>query len=138
MGDQIAIEFGLPPWSPARDAELIKTYNFYDVPLIGILRQGGMDHLFLCLEGEVEPVSLWVYTRLEVRDIEQIESAPDIRMATLTFLMSRPVLVAIAKEDEGIVAAEYIQHPERHEDLFQAVLAANASLARDLEQLRAI
>lgn len=46
MSDQIAIEQGQLPWSPAAGAEFVRTLHVYDMPLIGVIRQGGSLHLY--------------------------------------------------------------------------------------------
>lgn len=135
MSDQIAIELGLPPWRPADDAELVRTYNFYDVPLIGVIRQGGMDHLFACLEGHVAPVSVWAYTRLDEDEVAELEKTSDLRASIMAMLGNRPVVVALARDGEGILAAELVRHPEGHAHLVEAALAANKVLTDELAEL---
>lgn len=136
MADQIAIEVGLAPWKPAPDAELIKTYNYYDVPLIGVLRQGRTDHLFWCLEGHVEPVSVWVYTRVENSDVAALEKAGDINETLRGLMGNRSVVVALAKEGEGIVAAGLIRNSGEFKNVVEAALAANDDFGRELQQLQ--
>lgn len=135
VSDQIVIELGLPPWRPAEDTEVVQTLNFYEVPLIGVIRQGGMDHLFACLEGHVERVSVWAYTRVDEEDLAGFEGSTDPLTAVMEVFGSRPVVVALAREGEGIVATELVRDPKGHQHLVEAALAANKELTDELAEL---
>lgn len=77
MSDLIRLGYGARPWQPSPDAELVAEYQFYDIPLSGILRQGGLEYLFLCLDGAEANVSLWWYTQVTAERRQWLESAPD-------------------------------------------------------------
>lgn len=94
-----------------------------------------MDHLFACLEGHVAPVNVWAYTRLDEDEIGELGSTSDLRASIMAMFGNRPVVVALARDGEGIVAAELVRHPEGHADLVDAALAANKALTDELSEL---
>jgi hypothetical protein len=104
MSDLIDIHIGALPWKPTPDTKLIKTFNYYDMPLSGILTQHGQDHLFRCVEGQVDPSNLWIYTPLEPADLELLAEADDLH-AALTAITTdgRAVALAVNEESRGVV-----------------------------------
>ncbi len=73
MSDLIRLEHGRQPWKPTPDTELVVEYQYYDVPLSGILRQHGIEYLFACLDGENETLSLWLFIAVSPGQREALE-----------------------------------------------------------------
>src|SRR3546814_6934174 len=51
MRPVISVQRGAVPWQPANDAELVATFNKFNVPTLGVVRQAGVEYLFLCVSG---------------------------------------------------------------------------------------
>lgn len=122
MSPQIAIEQGREPWAPAADAELVRTLHVYDMPLIGVIRQGGSVHLFRCIEGHVDAKNLWAYTALDDGDVAALETASQDALddAIDAVVDGRPVVVALSREGDGILASALVREPGRHAFLLHA------------------
>lgn len=103
MADTIHVERWCPPWQPSRDAELIETLNYYDMPLVGIVRQHGVDYLFSCITGHTEPIHSWAYVLLTAGDRERIrEASPEqLRDIVQELLSTGPMVLAIASDESG-------------------------------------
>lgn len=135
MSDQIAIEQGRHPWSPARDADLVEVLHFYDIPLIGVIREGGSFHLFRCIEGQVDPSSLWAYTRLSETEFETVRSASpaDLDDAIDSVSQGRPAVVALADEDRGVLVSALVPDPTKHRSLLHAAREALRALSTEVD-----
>jgi hypothetical protein len=124
MADMINIELGAMPWEPTRDSELVETYDYWDQPLAGVIRQHGQAFLFDCLKGVAESESLWAYTPLIGLNQEGLHGAvSDIRRLIREELRhAGGVTLALEREGSGIVATrqgdgQFVQF--RHEDDLQ-------------------
>jgi hypothetical protein len=136
MSAQIAIEQGREPWAPAADAELVRTLHVYDMPLIGVIRQGGSLHLFRCIEGHVDAMNLWAYTPLDPEDdLAALESAsPDMLDDVIDGVVEgRPVVVALSREADGILASALVREPGRHATLLHAAREALRTLSEEID-----
>lgn len=135
MSEQIAIEQGREPWSPAADAELVRTLHQYDMPLIGVIRQGGSLHLFRCIEGHVDASNLWAYTALTDADLAVLDAAgPDELDDVIdTVVEGRPVVVALSHEGDGVLASALVREPGRHATLLHAAREALRSLSAEID-----
>ena len=136
MSDRIAIEQGRPPWLPAADAEPVETLHTYDMPLVGVVRQGGMLHLFRCIEGHTDSSNLWAYTSIGADEVEKLRaSGPDSFDDVLQKVTARRVVVlALARENEGITLSALVPHPERYPSLLHAAGAALQEAAAEVDE----
>ncbi|HUF83429.1 MAG TPA: hypothetical protein VMQ81_02440 [Acidimicrobiia bacterium] len=104
--EHIAIEQGRQPWTPSPGSETVDTFHFYDLPLIGIVRQAQQLHLFRCLEGHTNPYSLWAYVNVSPDEAAQLRvAAPNEEFDDVVGALTarRPTVVALAHETGGIV-----------------------------------
>lgn len=133
MADFIAVTPGSSPWRPTAEAELVAEYEYYDVPLCGVVRQHGVDYLFQCLFGATEKVSFWMYMLVsdrERRRLEAAESPEAFDRLVWDAEIDRPVVMALALEEVGIVAHRAVAGHDK-----DAVLEAVTELANELGQL---
>lgn len=104
----VQLQRGMRPWQPTSASELVETYDFYDMPLMGVIDQGGRKYLFQCLAGQVEPFSLWSYVPLTTDDIAYLEEVDGERFASRVLAFEeRTTHFAAAlnlDDDIGIVA----------------------------------
>ena len=107
MAERIAIAQGLQPWLPAENAELVETLHHYDMPLIGVVRQGNALHLFRCIEGHVDSTQLWAYTRLTPEELDELRAAgPDDLDAVVERLVAgKPTVLALADDERGLTVS---------------------------------
>lgn len=75
MSDQIRLEAGHQPWKPSSSSKIVVEYQYYDIPLSGVLEQEGQEYLFVCMDGADENVSVWWYTLINPEQRELIEGA---------------------------------------------------------------
>jgi hypothetical protein len=133
MADVLQVQHGAAPWRPAQDAEAVTEFEYYDVPLSGVVRQHNVDYLFLCAEGATESVSLWLY--LHVTDSERdllagAETPEEFDGMVDAMELDRPAVLAVAGEGRGILAYRVI--PAADEG---SVKQALRELAEELERL---
>lgn len=109
MADLINIVPGRPPWQPGYDTELTDTFDFHDVPLTGIVAQHGIEYLFQCLIGEMEPLSYWLYTILlpgEAKDLRTEPSDPaDWSRRLVGVAWDHPGVLAVASDALGVLSS---------------------------------
>lgn len=134
MGDYLQIQEGLRPWCPAPEANVVTTYNFYDVPTSGVLEHHGSKYVFLCVEGVAHPASIWTYTFADDSELAALDEIPgeELYDAVLAFMADRPSMVAIALEGPGVIAATY-QEPRSDAPAMGLVHETVDALLRDLE-----
>ena len=108
MTDTIHVEIEGLPWHPSEDVEGTRALYEFEVPLVGIVRQHAVDYLFQCIAGEIEPVNLWAYTRLEPGEAEVLEATSDVeefREHVRAYSRGRNAVLALAVEGLGIVSS---------------------------------
>jgi hypothetical protein len=107
MAERIAIEQGRQPWLPSEDAEMVETLHHYDMPLIGVIRQGESLHLFRCIDGHVDSTQVWAYTRIAPEELEALRAAgPDDLDGLIDEVVSgKPAVLALADEDRGLTVS---------------------------------
>ncbi|HEY9564766.1 MAG TPA: hypothetical protein VIR30_13450 [Nocardioides sp.] len=110
MRPVISVQRGAVPWQPANDAELVATFNKFNVPTIGVVRQDGVEYLFRCVSGHGSVVTAWTYGRLDHDRRAAIEAAEGREAidAALRSAARFPAVLAIVAEGFGIVASETI------------------------------
>jgi hypothetical protein len=102
MSDLLLPEQGARPWLPASNATALEILNEYDVPLSGLVEQGGTTYLYTCLFGELEDLNIWAYARLDEAEVERITSLLDDELGAAIdqALADRMLIVAIASDYE--------------------------------------
>lgn len=99
MADLIELHQGMVPWEAG--GELERVYHQYDMPLIGIVSQFGVDYLFQCLTGQLDPFNLWAYTIVSRHEQKELASAsgPEFDDLIGSILHSRAGVLAVAIDD---------------------------------------
>lgn len=108
MAELIRIERWSRPWEPAKDARLVETLNYYDMPLSGIVEQGGDRYLFMCLAGQIGTTHLWAYRALADQDLSRLEGAdgPEALGTVMGELLEQgPLTIVVASDEEGVFGA---------------------------------
>jgi hypothetical protein len=102
MSDLLLPEQGARPWLPASNVTALEILNEYDVPLSGLVEQGGTAYLYACLFGELEDLNIWAYARLNEAEVERLRSLVDDDLGTVIdeALADRMLIVAIASDYE--------------------------------------
>lgn len=143
MGDFIRLQHGAPPWEGSGHPDHhVETYHFHDIPLIGLIRQDGVNYLFRCLAGQVEPFNLWSYTLIEPSEIAALEAVSDVREFDehVMRVALRPGVVAASIDGFGIVASRQVydwSDPHGYlEPLFEEIRAFGQRLQDDVEAHR--
>jgi hypothetical protein len=140
VGDQISIRPGFDPWRPGPGADLVRTYNYYDMPLVGLIQQSGVLFLFGCLEGQAETENLWAYSLVGDREVEELEanlSSPEkFGSVAREIFSTRPIVVAVAEEGSGIRSSALIEDPQKYSSLLDASIEIFHSIGTDLEHFR--
>jgi hypothetical protein len=103
MADLIHAQKGFSPWKPSAEAELVKQYQYYDIPLAGIIKQHGVRYFFTCVAGKDAPVNYWFYARVSPGEEKAFDSATR-ESFTSAMGWTGPVVMALAIEGPGIVA----------------------------------
>lgn len=106
MTDMIRVEVGAAPWLPATSAEPVREYHYYDFPLSGLVRQNGIEYLFMCTSGQDDPTNFWAYWPLPPKERRYLESAttPDEFSDRLRGLkLHGTAVIALATDTHGIL-----------------------------------
>lgn len=75
MSNQLKLQPGCPPWLPSKDAEQGKIFHYYDVPLVGMVREAATNYLFVCRYRGDDRLSVWMYVHVTDEDIEVLDSS---------------------------------------------------------------
>jgi hypothetical protein len=102
MSDQLRPQQGARPWLPAGDVKSRLVLNEYNIPLVGLIEQDGVTHLYVCLVGELEDVNLWAYAPLDDAEIGRLSSltGDGLDEAINRALTYRTLVVGIASHHE--------------------------------------
>lgn len=102
MSDLLLPEQGARPWLPASNVTALEVLNQYDVPLSGLIEQGGTTYLYACLLGEMEDLNIWAYGRLDEDEVNRLTSLLDDELGAAIdkVLANRMLVVAIASDYE--------------------------------------
>src|SRR6266702_6108604 len=102
MSDLLLPEYGAPPWLPASNVTALEVLNQYDIPLSGLIEQGGTTYLYACLLGEMEDLNIWAYGRLDEDEVSRLTSLLDDELGAAIdeVLANRMLVVAIASDYE--------------------------------------
>ena len=74
MSDLLLLQQGARPWLPADNVTPLEILNEYDIPLSGLIEQGGMTFLYVCLLGELEELNIWAYSHLSEAEVGRLRS----------------------------------------------------------------
>jgi hypothetical protein len=128
VADAILVQPGSKPWQPGdgSSTKLVEVLHEYDVPLVGVVSQCGVDYVFSCLAGEAEPFSLWCYALLSDDDRERLDAAStqDELNELVDELMEPPCVLAAAGEGYGIIASRAVQARGAVEQSIQELVGA--------------
>lgn len=85
--------------------------NRYDAPLVGIIEQDGALHFFECGVGAGAPLSVWWYCTITEGEAAALEAVDVEGLSNLVgeLLRSRRCALALAVEDEGIMAVTHVE-----------------------------
>ncbi|MEH0625997.1 hypothetical protein [Streptomyces stelliscabiei] len=117
MSERIALQLGARPWGPSRSVRMVRELNYYDMPTEGVLKRRFLPsyYFFACIDGVATEYNLWVYvsiTRSEARKLKRLTSS-ELRNFQVGLLVDRPLVVAMAHEDGGIVHQAHVQVSDR-------------------------
>ena len=111
MADTISLLRGDAPWMP-HDSTLEVQFHYHEVPLIGIVRQHGVEYLFRCLNVMDDDVfSLWHYIRLsgDLRERLEAASTPDKFDAALRDSEPTASVLAVAMQGAGVLTSREVE-----------------------------
>ena len=100
MSDLPLLQQGARPWLPADNVTALEVLNEYDMPLSGLIEQGGMTFLYVCLLGELEELNIWAYSHLSEAEAGRLRSLleDDLAAAIDEALANRMLVVALAHD----------------------------------------
>lgn len=100
MSDLLRLQQGARPWLPADNVTPLEILNEYDIPLSGLIEQGGMTFLYVCLLGELEELNIWAYSHLSEAETGRLRSLieDDLAAAIDEALANRMLVVALAHD----------------------------------------
>lgn len=136
MGDVIRLEKGFSPWRPASDAELVKEYAYYEIPLVGIIEQHGVRYYFECVLGQDASVNMWLYMRLSAEDEARLDEATAEEFHDAVEFTG-PGMLALALEGPGLVAF-YLMDPLSPNELdhgYQALVGELEHMVESAKEL---
>lgn len=99
MGDHLQFEAEQPPWCPTEESELVREYDRYGVPLVGVIEQEGNLFFFWNLHGGDRAERFWVYALvdpLEMEDLDRLSGPDQFLHEARRILGSRPATVALS------------------------------------------
>lgn len=98
MSDLIELRQGAHPWQPTPDTELVHVLDEYNIPLAGVVSQGGAPYLFVCHGGEDEDVNVWLYAPIDNSEYDMLVSkvGRELLPAMADCLRNRRVVAAFA------------------------------------------
>ncbi|MEV5159431.1 hypothetical protein [Streptomyces sp. NPDC053728] len=113
MSERIALQLGAHPWAPSRSVRMVHELNFYDMPTEGILKKRFLPsyYFFACIDGVATEYNLWVYSAIswsEARQLRRLKTSK-LRSFEVRLLVDRPLVVAMAHEEGGIVHQSHVQ-----------------------------
>jgi hypothetical protein len=127
---------GHRPWRPFDGAELVETWDFYDMPLSGLLRVGPELIVFACEDGELSDWNVWTYVDVAPDEVEAIARAENVREAIESLRLSHPYAVGVANDAHGLVRLAAIDFEvESYPTSIAAAQAAFPDLAPELKHL---
>lgn len=115
MTKLLSPQYGARPWLPADSAVGKDVLNMYNIPLVGLIEQGGATFLYACLLGELEAQNIWAYGEADQSEVALLSSAGDNELADVTdhMLANRELIVAHASDYELIDWLKIIAGPEK-------------------------
>lgn len=138
MSDLIRLDHGEPPWRPTPDAEVVKQYRYYDIPLCGVVRQGACEYVFEQIdegEDDVGWPSLWLYFPVTAPERAYLEESSETfaeRFSTLR--LHGWGCLALATDRLGIVDVE--DSELTREAITQAVAKMSERLGQMSERVK--
>lgn len=105
MSDMIHVQVGAAPWLPADSAEAVAEYEYFEMPLSGVVRQAGVEYFFTCLVGRETTFNFWLYWPVTTADRKSVEAAasPEEFRHRLLGALGGHAVLAVASDDYGIL-----------------------------------
>lgn len=93
------------PWRPSPTSTLEATYDYYEIPLCGVVRQGDREFLFICTDGQMGPVHYWLHAPLSAEERRSLEatSTPQEFDARIDRFDFTAATLSVATDTEGIL-----------------------------------
>jgi hypothetical protein len=110
MSDLLQLEPGQKPWKPSSDAELVETFLYNNMPLVGVIRQLGALFLFRCVEGFADETHVWAYARVDEENLDKLRRSDELWMPLEDLTAGQRFMVALATDEDGIVAISHLGH----------------------------
>jgi hypothetical protein len=110
MADLLKFEPGQKPWKPSRNTELVETFLYNNMPLVGVIRQHGTLYLFRCVEGFADETHVWAYVPVEEENLDKLRRSDELWMPLQDLTSGQSFMVAIATDRDGIVAIYNLGH----------------------------
>ena len=138
MSDLVALQLRQPPWKPTPDTEVVAEYQYYDVPLTGVIRQGETEYLFSCLDGHDDTLSLWWFVAITPEQRAQIEGCehPDYDQLLRTMNFKGWSRLAFATQRLGLVDVEDVEDvPRGGQHALRALKERVSRMGSDAQEL---
>lgn len=140
MGDHIRFEAEQPPWCPTDDSKVVREYDRYGVPLVGVIEQDGNLFLFWNLHGGDRAERFWAYALIEPPELDELDSLEGREQFThgaRRLLGSRPATVALSLDSSSddrdeIVLAVFIRD---HQDFAELASKALKAIQHRVEEV---
>jgi hypothetical protein len=104
MSDLLQFAPGQKPWEPSPDAQLVETFLYNNMPIVGVFRQRGALYLFRCVEGFADETHVWAYARVEEENLDKLRRSDELWMPLDDLTAGKSFMVAVATDEDGIVA----------------------------------
>lgn len=121
MSDHVAIETGMPPWSPSADTELLQVFHRFTIPLVGVFVQAGVHYLFWCVVGHAGPESAWAYAPGDGDSVAALSNADNDTFdgALRRAVGDKASTFAIASDDKGLTVSVVLDPPASFDSTYE-------------------
>jgi hypothetical protein len=134
----ISVQTGATPWQPTTATELVATWDYYDGPLAGHLRQDGIDYAFWAVHGLQDETGTYVYARVSLDQVREIEASEDFDSALARAVIGKPLVAVVYTEGRGIVGSLVIENPTAYTSLGGAIIASFSEMQLEMGQRREV
>lgn len=100
----VELQAGSAPWRPSDASILVAQYNYFSMPLAGVIGQGDREFFFECIEGQADDPHHWVYLPLFSADRARIEAASFSEFTGVVDSLDwSEAVFAVATDRDGLV-----------------------------------
>lgn len=100
----VELQAGSAPWRPSDASTLVAQYNYFSMPLAGVIGQGDREFFFECIEGQADVVHHWLYLPLSLVDRARIEAASFSEFVSVVDSLNWSVVTfAVATDGDGLL-----------------------------------